>query len=166
MPASARREYRPDESLRVCSATRKLPIAHQARTRQRAVQPLGSHLESAERGAEVRQESLRIRLGCLCSGSAAGARAHLSVLCRTMAQVEAAAACAAADEIIIDFLELDGVMEALKTARCKRTVVATPRIIKPAEEALWRVLLELEGADAILVRSTDRCSRYPSSDGL
>ena len=84
---------------------------------------------------------------------AAGARAHLSVLCRTMAQVEAAAACAAADEIVIDFLELDGVMEALKTARCKRTVVATPRIIKPAEEALWRVLLELEGADAILVRS-------------
>jgi hypothetical protein len=33
-----------------------------------------------------------------------------------MAQVEAAAACAAADEIVIDFLELDGVMEAQDAA--------------------------------------------------
>uniref|UniRef100_A0A7S0JGU5 Peptidase U32 collagenase domain-containing protein n=1 Tax=Calcidiscus leptoporus TaxID=127549 RepID=A0A7S0JGU5_9EUKA len=44
-------------------------------------------------------------------------------------------------------------MEALQAARPKATVVATPRIIKPAEEALWRVLLTLEGADALLVRS-------------
>ena len=33
---------------------------------------------------------------------------HLSVLCRTHEQVVAAAACAAVDEIVIDFLELDG----------------------------------------------------------
>lgn len=44
-------------------------------------------------------------------------------------------------------------MEGLAAARPKATVVAAPRIIKPAEEALWHVLLDLEGADAILVRS-------------
>ena len=44
-------------------------------------------------------------------------------------------------------------MEGLTAARPKATVVAAPRIIKPAEEALWRELLQLEGADAILVRS-------------
>jgi putative protease len=84
---------------------------------------------------------------------------HLSVLCRTQAQVEAAAACAAVDEIVIDFLELDGIMEGLAAARPKKTVVAAPRIIKPAEEALWRVLLKLDGADALLVRSAGLLSR-------
>ena len=44
-------------------------------------------------------------------------------------------------------------MEGLAAARPKATVVAAPRIIKPAEEALWRELLKLQGADAILVRS-------------
>ena len=78
---------------------------------------------------------------------------HLSVLCRTLEQVEAAAACGQVDEIVIDFLELDGIAKGLRAARPKATVVAAPRIIKPAEEALWRVLVDLDGADAILVRS-------------
>jgi len=38
-------------------------------------------------------------------------------------------------------------------------VVAAPRIIKPAEESLWRVLLSLQGADAILVRSAGLLTR-------
>ena len=104
----------------------------------------------------------------LATGEPAAGAAHLSVLCRTMPQVEAAAACSAVDEIVVDFLELDGVMEALRAARPKATVVAAPRIIKPAEEALWRVLLELEGADAILVRSAGlmmRLSAMAAEDG-
>ena len=88
-----------------------------------------------------------------------GAPLHLSVLCRTHAQVVAAAACPDVDEIVIDFLELDGIREALAAARPKATVVAAPRIIKPAEEALWRVLLELREADALLVRSAGLLDR-------
>ena len=74
------------------------------------------------------------------------------MLCRTHEQVVAAAASPVVDEIMIDFLELDGIREGLLAARPKATAVAAPRIIKPAEEALWRELLMLDGADAILVR--------------
>ena len=82
------------------------------------------------------------------------------MLCRTQEQVAAAAACASVDEIVIDFLELDGIREGLAAARPKATVVAAPRIIKPAEEALWRVLLQLDPApDAILVRGAGLLSR-------
>ena len=101
--------------------------------------------EASERGAaEAEAAAAAVRVG---------GKVHLSVLCRTLQQVEAAAACADVDEVVVDFLELDGVVEALAAARPKATVVAAPRIIKPEEEALWRVLLELDGADAILVRS-------------
>ena len=55
--------------------------------------------------------------------------------------------------MIIDFLELDGVREALALVPAsQRAVVAAPRVIKPSEDALWRVLLTLQRADALLVR--------------
>ena len=84
---------------------------------------------------------------------------HVHTHAHVHEQVVAAAACDACDEIVIDFLELDGIREGLAAARPKATVVAAPRIIKPAEEALWRVLLELDEADAILVRSAGLLSR-------
>ena len=69
---------------------------------------------------------------------------------RTQERPPAARVRARVDEIVIDFLELDGIREGLAAARPKATVVAAPRIIKPAEEALWRVLLQLDPApDAI-----------------
>ena len=61
--------------------------------------------------------------------------------------------------MVIGSLDAEGIKEGLAAARPKSTVVAAPRIIKPAEEALWRVLLELGEADAILVRSAGLLSR-------
>ena len=60
------------------------------------------------------------------------------------------------DEIYVDFLEVEGMKEAVDRIRAVagiRSVVASPRIIKPGESGIWRTLLRLE-PDALLVRST------------
>lgn len=83
----------------------------------------------------------------------------LSVLARNYGQVEAL--CQMVErgieihEIIVDFLEVDGMQMAVSRIRETgvRTVVASPRIIKPNESGIWRTLLRLE-TDALLVRST------------
>jgi len=60
------------------------------------------------------------------------------------------------NEIIIDFLEVDGMREAVSRVRTigdsTRVVVATPRIIKPGEEGIWKSLLSLE-TDGLLIRA-------------
>ena len=142
-----------------------MPVSQIKEARRVAVEKL-VQLRAAQRVTPplppIPTPSMAAREGAMDVEAAAGeeeeaaapaAAPHLSVLCRTQEQVVAAAACDAVDEIVVDFLELDGIVEGLAAARPKATVVAAPRIIKPAEEALWRVLLNLEGADAILVRS-------------
>lgn len=85
----------------------------------------------------------------------------LSVLARNYDQVEALCQLVERqnmkiDEIIIDFLEVNGMQKAVSRIRqipTIRAVVASPRIIKQEESGIWRTLLRLE-ADALLVRST------------
>jgi putative protease len=75
----------------------------------------------------------------------------LFVLCRNLAQAEAAVA-AGADGVYIDFLELTGTGEAVRKLRGRTIVgVAPPRIRKPGEDKIDRYLGTLE-ADAVLVR--------------
>jgi hypothetical protein len=84
----------------------------------------------------------------------------LSVLARNFEQVEALCQMVETgqgpivDEIIVDFLEVDGMREAVTRIRQAKViaVVASPRIIKPEESGIWRTLLRLE-PDALLVRS-------------
>ena len=86
--------------------------------------------EEARRRAAAGEAALRDGIGDGDGDGGGGGRStrpHLSVLCRTREQVAAAAACAAVDEIVIDFLELDGIREGLAAARPKATVVAAPR---------------------------------------
>lgn len=88
----------------------------------------------------------------------------LSVLARNYEQVDALCQMVdeegdgpTIDEIIVDFLEVDGMREAVARIRQTRVpivaVVASPRIIKPEESGIWRTLLRLR-PDALLVRST------------
>ena len=58
------------------------------------------------------------------------------------------------EEIIIDFLEFDGIREAVSKLRKSNIniVLATPRIIKAGEEEIWKTLLRFE-PDGLLVRS-------------
>lgn len=78
----------------------------------------------------------------------------VSVLCRTRAQAEAAVGVDGVEEIALDFLEVHGLQKAVRAVRDagKTAVVATPRVLKPEEEQLWRFYLNL-GADALLIRS-------------
>ena len=78
----------------------------------------------------------------------------LFVLCRTLAQAEAAMR-AGADGVYLDFLELTGTGAALRALRAQGSFhvgVAPPRIRKPGEEKIDRYLESL-APDAILVRS-------------
>jgi putative protease len=85
--------------------------------------------------------------------------AKISVLARNYEQVDRICLMSEdgeeIDEIIIDFLEVDGMREAVERIRKAgvRTVVASPRIIKPGESGIWRTLLQLQ-PDGLLVRST------------
>ena len=58
------------------------------------------------------------------------------------------------DKVIIDFLKVDGMKEAVsrvgRTNKSVTVVVATPRIIKPGEEGIWKTLLCIE-PDGLLV---------------
>ena len=80
---------------------------------------------------------------------------ELTVLCRTPAQVEAALELPWLKEVTLDFLEVHGLQAAVKAVQTagRAAVVATPRVLKPNEERLWRFYLRL-GADALLVRSS------------
>lgn len=81
-------------------------------------------------------------------------RGELSLLCRTRAQVDAALADGAPDEIVVDFLEVHGLKEACAAVRGagQHLVVAAPRVFKPGEARLWHYLCRL-APDALLVRS-------------
>ena len=88
------------------------------------------------------------------SSAAAAAAPTLRVLCRSAAQVDAALTLPWLGEVVLDFLEVQGLREAAAAVQAAgtRAVVATPRILKPDEHRLWRFYLGL-GADALLLRS-------------
>ncbi|GFH60376.1 hypothetical protein CTEN210_16852 [Chaetoceros tenuissimus] len=95
----------------------------------------------------------------------------LAVLARNQAQVEALCEMIESgsfiDEIIIDFLEIDGIRDAVNTIRKvagAKVVLATPRIIKPGEEGIWKVLLRLE-PDGLLIRSSGLVHKLQSLGG-
>ena len=69
-------------------------------------------------------------------------------------------------EIIIDFLEVEGMARALQRARESnlKVTLASPRIIKPGEEGIWRTLLRLE-PDALLLRSAGLVHRMVQLGG-
>jgi putative protease len=77
----------------------------------------------------------------------------LYVLCRTLAQAEAAVDAGAAG-VVLDFLELTGTGDAVRALRQRGPVhvtLAPPRIRKPGEEKIDRYLERL-APDALLVR--------------
>jgi U32 family peptidase len=98
------------------------------------------------------------------------ATAVLSVLARNFEQVDALCQMAEdgelIDEIVVDFLEVDGMKDAVsRIRRAKvRAAVAAPRVIKPDEAGIWRTLLKLE-PDSLLVRSTGLLRRMMKLGG-
>lgn len=80
------------------------------------------------------------------------AQCHLHVLVRNSEQLESALACSPAS-ITLDYLELYGLRNSVERIRECGIVprVASPRVLKPAEEKILRFMLSLDAA--ILVRS-------------
>lgn len=80
----------------------------------------------------------------------------IRVLCRTPEQAAAAAALPWLTEVGLDFLEAQGLAAAVRAVQGagKRALVATPRVLKPTEQAALPAFYSLKlGADALLVRS-------------
>lgn len=67
---------------------------------------------------------------------------ELRVLCRTPGQVDAALKLPWLDEIIVDFLEVHGLKEAVAAVQAagKQVIVALPRILKPGETSIGKVV--------------------------
>jgi len=95
----------------------------------------------------------------------------LSVLARNQEQIQAL--CEIIDhnensinEVIVDFLEVDGMRDAVAKLRESNTkvVIAAPRIIKPGEEEIWRTLLRLK-PDGLLIRSAGLIHRLQTLGG-
>jgi len=81
---------------------------------------------------------------------------RLTVLCRSRAQADAVLALDGelVHEVQLDFLEANGLEEAVDAARAagRQCAVCLPRVLKPGEDRLWRFYRRLK-ADALLVRS-------------
>ncbi|CAK0812484.1 unnamed protein product, partial [Prorocentrum cordatum] len=81
---------------------------------------------------------------------------RLTLLCRTRAQAEAALQLeeGLVHELQLDFLEAQGLEEAVEAARAagRRVAACLPRVLKPGEDKIWLFYLRLR-ADALLVRS-------------
>jgi putative protease len=92
--------------------------------------------------------------------------AGLFVLCRNLAQAEAAVD-AGADGVYLDFLELVGTGAALRALRSRaarvHVTLAAPRIRKPGDEKIDRYLEQLQ-PDALLVRSLGSLRDAPTGD--
>mmetsp|Transcript_8059 Transcript_8059/g.12618 ORF Transcript_8059/g.12618 Transcript_8059/m.12618 type:complete len:964 (-) Transcript_8059:182-3073(-) len=93
----------------------------------------------------------------------------LSVLARNYDQVDALCDLNFAGmlrEVVIDFLEVEGMARAVSRARESgfKVVLASPRIIKPGEEGIWRTLLRLE-PDGLLIRSSGLVHRMMQLGG-
>ncbi|KAG2432764.1 hypothetical protein HYH02_012897 [Chlamydomonas schloesseri] len=115
---------------------------------------------------EVEEEERRVASGAAAGpsgvqaagasggGGGGGGGVCIRVLCRSRAQVDAALKVPWLREVVVDFLEVQGLREAVAAVRDsgRRVVVATPRVLKPDEQRLWLFYLRL-GADALLVRS-------------
>ncbi|KAF8065609.1 LHT2 [Scenedesmus sp. PABB004] len=86
-------------------------------------------------------------------GGGGGGGPQLRVLCRSPAQVDAALRVPWLGEVVLDFLEVHGLKEAVAAVKGagKVAVVALPRIIKPEESRLLWLFLRLR-ADALLLR--------------
>jgi len=119
---------------------------------------------------------------------ASGEGPRVSVLCRTYDQVDAicrmmeeeisrhdsddgwssSRARRRVDELIVDFLEVDSLERAVDRIRRSGTgagvVLASPRVIKPGEEGIWKTLLRLR-PDGLLVRSTGLLHRLTRLGG-
>mmetsp|Transcript_51493 Transcript_51493/g.164674 ORF Transcript_51493/g.164674 Transcript_51493/m.164674 type:complete len:1020 (+) Transcript_51493:230-3289(+) len=100
------------------------------------------------------------------AGKGEGAGAQVTVLCRSPAQVVEACKLPWLREVIVDFLEVQGLQAACEGVRAagKRCVVATPRVLKPDEERLWKFYLRLP-SDALLVRSAGMLHRLQELGG-
>ena len=138
-----------------------VPVSALNDARRRAVEALLRERRALDRPGVGRgravDEVLPGLLGRLREAAAvpvALARPGLSLMCRTPEQARAAISVDGLDEILLDFLEVKGLREAVDEVRAsgRRVVAVTPRVLKPDEERIHRFFAGL-GADALLVRS-------------
>jgi putative protease len=117
-----------------------------------AAQPPARRIATSPVLDQLRAELLRAEANGATSGEPSAA-ATLHVLCRSLAQLDSVLAAGVGD-VLVDFADIRQYRPAVERARAAqaRILLATPRIQKPDEMGLLRVLSR-HGADGILVRN-------------
>jgi len=95
---------------------------------------------------------------------AADARVHLAVLCRTIAQIEAALSCGV-ETLYVDFEDIRRYPEAVALGRTRPAttlLLATPRIQKAGEQGFFK-LIENAGPQGVLIRNLGGLAHFQGS---
>jgi U32 family peptidase len=139
------------EAVKGLESSDHIPLASPLATAHKPLMP-SQIIRSMQQDIIARQES---------RASPGKRSTRISVLARNLEQVDAVCRmverkeCTSVDEVIVDFLEVDGMRTAVERIRrvpTLRVVVASPRVLKPGESGIWRTLLRLQ-PDGLLVRS-------------
>ena len=167
------------------------PMSLIKETRRQALDNLVDAVEGSQKGEDeeiimqptpsyndevvVDQLLSKISTNAMQGDDLSSASVKLSVLARSYEQVDALCSMIesshlgthAVNEIVVDFLEIDGIRAAvsrIREVKGVRVVVASPRIIKPGEEGIWRTLLKTS-PDGIMIRSTGLLHRLTQLGG-
>jgi len=142
-----------------------LAVSELNRLRRALVEALDSQPKQAAAAAPARIASYRELLPYADLNSAP---ARLSVLCRSLAQVEAALDCQV-PTVLCDFEDPRRYKDAVAAVRASgsstEVLLATPRIIKPGETGYLK-LIERAGPDGILLRNLASLQYYKDRSEL
>jgi collagenase-like PrtC family protease len=132
-----------------------LPIAQIKQLRRDAITALEEKLIQHQRNANMPNTAILPQLTASPPIPQAIKTPQIALLCRSAQQVDAAITLPSVTQIILDFLEIQGLKQACEKVKNagKKLVIAAPRIFKPTEERLLKYLINLS-PDALLVRST------------
>ncbi len=138
-----------------------VPLSVLGKLRHELIAALQSSPNGAVRGIAQGPVLPRLRAELPKPGLTAAA-SQLQVLCRSLPQLEAVLALGARN-VIAEFADIREYGQAVPSARAAgaRILLATPRIQKPDEHGLFRVLLR-HGADGILARNLSGLAFYAS----
>lgn len=143
-----------------------LPVSELNRLRRELVDQLSQSTEpSSPEATAVSHRDLLPEPSTFDVGRSVSDVPRLSVLCRTLPQVEAALACEI-PVIYCDFEDPRRYKEAIALRSGTSTIhLATPRIIKPGETGYFK-LIERAGPDGLLLRNLAALHHYRDRDDL
>jgi putative protease len=141
-----------------------VPVSELNRLRRDLVEKLDAAPSALDEGAPLRvTPAVESRLARIAARRVTGGTTSLTVLCRTMEQIEVALRLGVA-EIYADFEDIRRYKDAVARVRetAARIYLATPRIQKAGEQGFFQ-LIENAGPDGVLIRNLGALDHFRGS---